>query len=259
MYRKRRKRENGKVVLGILFLMCFIYIITGSSSNNDLPSSNLRQTVKEHNKLSVAILTKKRDNAFYLNEVVSALNYDNVYIFDADKDHTDLYEIFNQRAHIHKIYDGEYTTYLPFVASTDAHKTHRYDGVNVVRSITRKRWWEHQNMDFLKMARQMRDKHRSDYYLILEDDNVFNKHSLMDIIDPKEPIVHMGLGAGALLMSDPFLESFIGYMMLRTDAQPVDWLLELFITSLGRKMVHKKLFTHVGSVSTKPDQRDGMF
>lgn len=257
MYVKRRRRENKEMAILLISVIIFIYFfIIPIGATND----NLRQTVNDKKLLSVAILTKKRDNAFYLNDVVSALKYSNVHVFDADENHVDLIENFNQQAFIHKIYSGDYTTYLPFSVSTDAHKTHRYDGVNVVRSTIRKRWWEHQNMDFLKMVRHMRDNYRSKFYLILEDDNVYNSGmDLRDIINYNEPIIHMGLGAGALLMSDEFLEAFIGYMMLRTDAQPVDWLLELFISSIGRKMVHKKLFNHVGSVSTKPDQRNGMF
>lgn len=235
----------------------FLWFVSRGGTHS---SSNLQKTARDNKLLTVAILTKKRDNAFYLNEVVESLKFSNIHIYDADKDHVDLHYDFHQFAHIHKIYDGEYITYLPFRVNTDAHKTHRYDGVNVVRSTVRKKWWEHQNMDFLKMVRHLRDHHRSEYYLILEDDNVYRgPPEITEIIDRNEPIVHMGLGAGALIMSDEFLESFIGYMALRADAQPVDWLLELFISSIGRKMVHRNFFKHVGTISTKPDQRDGMF
>ena len=254
--RQRRQQQREKFIMILTLFVILLFLFKGESKS----TGNLRKTAIDRGTLTVAILTKKRDNAFYLNEVVSSLKFSNVHIYDADKDHVDLKEEFHEQAFIHHIYDGEYTTYLPFKVSTDAHKTHRYDGVNVVRSTVRKKWWEHQNMDFLKMIRDLRDNHRSEYYLIMEDDNVYQgPDELLNIINRNEPIVHMGLGAGALLMSDAFLESFIGYMSLRTDAQPVDWLLEIYISSLGRKMVHRKLFKHVGVVSTKPDQRNGMF
>lgn len=242
-----------KFELIVFTSLLFIFWVFSPSSTHKLRNDN-------KSKLVVGILTKKRENAFYLNKVVRSLNYQNVHIFDADKDHTDLKTKFNGRASIHNIYEGEYTHYLPFAVSTDAHTTHRYDGVKVVKSEIRKKWWRHQNMDFLKMVRYLRKHHKSDYYLIMEDDNVYEgDKAIINMIDYNEPVIHMGLGAGAVLMSDEFLESFIGYMSLRVDAQPVDWLMELFITSIGRKMVHNKIFKHVGSVSTKPDQRQGMF
>jgi hypothetical protein len=252
---RKYNRERNKVRVRI-FLVIILLILLCSTFFGKTGNKNLRY----HQILTVGILTTHRQNAFYLNEVVQSLNYDNVHVFDADIDHVDLYKNFDQPATIHKIYSGEYTEYLPFYVKTDAHKTHRYDGVNVVRSRERISWWRRQNKDFLKMARYLRDNQRSDYYLIMEDDNVYQGSSdILSTIDKSQPLVHMGLGAGALMMSDAFLESFIGYMMLRTDAQPVDWLLELFMDSIGRKLVHRKMFNHVGSVSTKPDQRPGMF
>ena len=245
MKRKRKRKRNGKWIAFIISIILFIMILQSSENKS-------RPKLRHGEKLVVGILTKRRNNAFYLNDVVSSLHYNNVHIFDADIDHVDLQNKFRENAKIHKIYDGEYYRYLPFSVKTDAHKTHKYDNDIGNDSLERLKWWKGQNMDFIKMLRYLRKHYKSEYYLVLEGDNIFQGNDLLSLINHKEPIVHMGEGAGAIMMSDAFVESLIGYLMLRTDALPLDWLIEMFIDSIGRKMVHNKVFKHVGSVSTKP-------
>lgn len=242
-YRSRKHINIREKYMFVLIIGLLLFILIGKSSRN------LRHDYK---KLSIAILSRSRHDAFYLNEVVSALNYNDVHVFNSDENHVDLKNKFVKQAYIHKIYNGEYSNYLPFYVKTDAHTTHRYDKEIGNDLEERLKWWKGQNMDFLKMLRFMRDKHRSKYYLFLEDDNVFNGNDISEIIMDGEPVVHLGEGAGAILMTDEFTESLIGYLMLRTNALPLDWLIEMFISSIGRKLVHNKVFTHVGNVSTKP-------
>ena len=227
-----------------IFVLVLYSVISCLLSCQKYGTNNLRQS----RLLTIGILTSHRENAFYLPDVVDSLKFKNLHIFNADNHHTSL-RTLKTTGIVHNIYTGEYHKYLPFNTNTDAHKTRKYFGVNVVKS--RKKWWRKQNMDFLKMARYLREHDKASYYLLLEDDNIFQGDNVEMLIDTNEPVVHMGADAGALLMSDAFLESFIGYVSVRTDAQPINWLLELFIDSLGRQMVHKMYFKHVGTVSTK--------
>lgn len=259
MYDKRRRKENYELTFTLFSIILIIYYFSRSNTH----TKTIRSTTT--NAVTVAVITSHRAGAFYLPDVVKP--FDNVVIFNTAQYHKSLEgHRFDRSVSIESIWDGEYDydNLVPHKnLKTDVHKTKRYNNVNVVKTEKRKRWWRKQNQDFLKVARNLREKHRSSYYLILEDDNVYNNAMPLDDtlaqVKTLGPIVHMGVGMGALFISDAMLESFIGYMSLRADVMPVDWMVEMFIESLGIKMIHKNAFKHVGGVSTKPDQVPGMF
>lgn len=253
MYHRSR---TSKYDLRIIFLVAvlFVYwVLTPSYTKENIhgPKSN---------KLSVGVVVMNRQNAFYLNDAVAALHHDSVVVYNADKNRQYLRRLFKESALVRHIYKENDSFEQPYVVRTDVHKSHKYDKVDVVKTEARKQWWRKENLDFLAMARDLRTNHPAKHYLLIEDDNVFSLDKpIVSVIDESEPLIHMGLGTGALLFCDEFLESFIGYMSLRYDAMPVDWLLEMFMESIGRRLVHKRLFDHVGNVSTKPDQVEGKF
>ena len=255
---RRRKRDTRDSLIALFTIAVVIYIFSGKNKKSF-------RTTSQHPDITVAVITAHRVGAFYLPDVVKP--FDNVVIYNTAQRHESLEgHTFDPPVSIESIWDGEYDyeNLVPYTnLKTDVHKTKRYNNIKVVKTEKRKRWWRKQNQDFLKVVRNLRENHKSSYYLILEDDNVYNdampiKDTLAQV-KTLGPIVHMGIGMGAFFISDAMLESFIGYMSLRADVLPVDWMVEMFIDSLGIKMVHKNTFKHVGHVSTKPDQVPGMF
>lgn len=199
-----------------------------------------------------------RKDAFFLREVIAQLRHD-VIVYNVEDHHPSLramrgVNVVDLREHGHG-FDP------PFRVKTRAHTTRKYANVNVVKTQKRKEWWTNENKDFLAVCRDLRDNHRAYKYLIVEDDNVFRGSTgILPALSETEPIVHMGLGTGAMMMTDEFLEGFIGFLSLRVNAQPIDWLIELYMDEIGRDLVHDNRFEHVGGrSSTKPDQVDGKF
>lgn len=258
MIKWRRRRQIKRFTFTVLVVIIILALLL-TRNGKKLRGNGIPDGV------TVSVITSHRENAYYLNDVVSAFKDNNVVIYNTAQYHPSLMQsTFGRNVLVENVWTGQEYDIVPHKGlKTDVHKTRRYRNVNVVKTEKRKHWWQKQNLDFLKVARKLRAVHRSPFYLILEDDNVYN--SEMPIVDTLAsvkgagPIVHMGVGMGALFISDAMLESFIGYMALRADILPVDWMVEMFIDSLGLKITHRPSFKHVGAVSTKPDQVAGKY
>jgi hypothetical protein len=225
------------------------------------PIPNLRPPMAVDS-VSIGVISAHRDRAFYLPDVVDAVGGD-VVIFNTEipgKHHSLERWQGTVAHHIVSVWNGFYdeNKVVPYAnLRTDVHKTRRYANVGVVKTDARKRWWRKENLDFLSVARSLRKESPAHYYLILEDDNEYNKVVPISLklgfwINTTRPMVYLGESTGAILISDPILESFIGYMSLRADVLPVDWMLESFMESLSLPLVHDKCFIHVGKVTSKP-------
>jgi hypothetical protein len=212
---------------------------------------------------AVGIITAHRAKTFYLPGVVDALGVD-VTIFNTmmPGKHHSLERWQGKPAYnVISVWNGLYDEkkVVPYDnLRTDVHKSRKYANVDVVKTEARKQWWMKENLDFLSVTRSLRKEAPAHYYLILEDDNEYNKvvpisQKLSFWMNTGKPLVLLGEGTGALLIADAMLESFIGYMSLRADVLPVDWMIESFMDSLSLPLVHDKCFIHVGKVTTKPD------
>jgi hypothetical protein len=165
-----------------------------------------------------------------------------------------------------------------FLVKSTAEMSHHFF-TDAQQDTTERTYWRiKQNDDFLHSTRNMLYYYQTQkWFLFLEDDQLYapltkgipentlgkmlQGSSLQKRESKGQAIVFLaeGMRAQAILMQRQMLESFMGFVGLRFDYFPIDWLIETFLDSIGYVEEKRKtfaLFQHMGEVSSVANDAD---